>query len=118
MTTLVLCASINPSRYSFKAIQLLSKHGHKVIAVGRDMGEINGVIILSAIPQNIEVDTVTLYVNPAHQAMYYNELIALKPRRIIFNPGTENDELMQLALDNGIEVEVACTLVLLNTGQY
>lgn len=118
MVTLVLGASIHPSRYSYKAIQLLRQHDHEVIAVGRDDGEVHGVSILQTIPKHIVVDTVTLYVNPTHQIMYYNALIALNPRRIIFNPGTENDELMQLALKNDIEVEIACTLVLLNTGQY
>ncbi|MBP6731987.1 MAG: CoA-binding protein, partial [Chitinophagales bacterium] len=71
-----------------------------------------------AFPENEQIDTVTMYLNPLHQQQYYDKIIAAKPRRIIFNPGAENDELAQLAEKNGIKTEEACTLVLLNTGQY
>lgn len=64
------------------------------------------------------IDTVTIYLNPVHQKAYYDYIISLHPKRIIFNPGAENDELFQLAMDNGIKPVEACTLVLLNTGQY
>ena len=117
MTTLVLGASTNPSRYSYKAIRLLRSYKHKVVAVGLSGGEVDDVQIMKDFP--IEpFDTLTMYLSPAHQREYYHRIIEAKPRRIIFNPGAENDELKQLAEQNGIKTEEACTLVLLNTGQY
>ena len=77
-----------------------------------------GVGIIHDIPAGEKVDTLTLYLNPERQKLYYDKILALKPRRIIFNPGTENQELTKLAAEHGIETEEACTLVLLNTGQY
>ncbi len=118
MKTLVLGASTHSYRYSFKAVNLLRAHKHEVLAVGRDLGTVGDVEIKSAFPENEEIDTVTMYLNPVHQKQYYDKIIAAKPRRIIFNPGAENDELAQLAEKNGIKTEEACTLVLLNTGQY
>lgn len=115
--TLVLGASENPSRYSFLAINKLRRYGHPVVAIGRKAGKVQDVEFSKERPQT-DVDTVTLYLNPQHQKEYYDYIVSLKPRRIIFNPGTENDELMSLAEQNGIEPVEACTLVLLSTGQY
>lgn len=118
MKTLVLGASTDTSRYSNKAIKLLRSHHHDVVAVGRDEGEVAGVGIIHDIPEGDKIDTVTMYLNPVRQQVYYQKILNLKPRRIIFNPGAENLELEKLAADNGIATEEACTLVLLNTGQY
>lgn len=118
MKTLVLGASTHAYRYSYKAINLLRAYKHEVIAVGRDTGTVAGVTIQSSFPENEKMDTVTMYLNPLHQQNYYDKIIAAKPRRIIFNPGAENTELEKLAEQNGIKTEEACTLVLLNTGQY
>jgi predicted CoA-binding protein len=118
MKTLVLGASTNPSRYSNKAIKLLRAHKHEVIAVGRDEGSVDDVKIEHRYPEAQQVDTVTMYLNPLHQQAYYDAILRAKPRRIIFNPGAENAELEKLAEQNGISTEQACTLVLLNTGQY
>lgn len=118
MTTLVLGASTHPYRYSFKAVNLLRHYGHDVVAVGRDEGEIADVTIQHDFPAGKKVDTVTVYLSVPNQKNYCDKIIALKPRRIIFNPGAENDELRNLAEQNGIKTEDACTLVLLNTGQY
>jgi predicted CoA-binding protein len=117
MTTLVLGASTNPSRYSYKAIRLLRSYKHKVVAVGLSGGEVDDVVIMKDFPKE-PFDTLTMYLSPAHQHEYYQRIIEAKPRRIIFNPGAENEELKQLAEQNGIATEDACTLVLLNTGQY
>jgi hypothetical protein len=117
-TTLVLGASENPERYSNKAIKMLRKHGHDVSAVGKDAGKVEDVIIHTMANSEWKVDTVTLYLNPQLQKSYYDEILKLKPRRIVFNPGTENEELKKLAELNGIEAAEACTLVLLSTGQY
>jgi uncharacterized protein len=117
MKTLVLGASINPARYSNKAVRLLRQHGHEVAAVGTDKGSIADVNIVQEFPGG-PVDTVTMYLNPVKQQLYYDKILGLKPRRIIFNPGAENDELKSLAEKNGILTEEACTLVLLNTAQY
>lgn len=118
MKTLVLGASTNLSRYSNKAIKLLRAYKHDLLAVGRDTGLVEDVTIQSSFPENEKIDTVTMYLSPVHQQTYYDKIIAAKPRRIIFNPGAENDELEKLAEQNGIKTEEACTLVLLNTGQY
>lgn len=118
MKTLVLGASTQPSRYSNKAIKLLRAHKHEVLGLGRDLGTVGDVEIKADFPADIDIDTVTMYLNPVHQQQYYDKIIAAKPRRIIFNPGAENNELAELAHKNGIATEEACTLVLLNTGQY
>jgi predicted CoA-binding protein len=118
MKTLVLGGSTHPYRYSFQAINLLRRYKHEVLAVGRDLGMVGDVEVKPSFPTNEKIDTITMYLNPTHQKQYYEPIIAAKPRRIIFNPGAENDELAALAQKNGIKTEEACTLVLLNTGQY
>ena len=116
--TLVLGASENPSRYSNMAMLRLQQHGHPVVAVGKTGGSVNGMEILKTPPAADDIDTVTLYLNPDHQKAYYDYILSLHPRRIIFNPGTENPELEDMAAANGIKPVEACTLVMLGTGQY
>jgi len=116
--TLVLGASDNPSRYSYMAMNRLQAHNHPVVAVGKREGEVAGVLISRSPVQEKDIDTITLYLNPTHQKEYYDYIIGLQPRRIIFNPGTENPELMKMAREKGIQPVVACTLVMLATGQY
>ncbi len=116
--TLVLGASANPSRYSYMAIQSLVRREHPVVAVGLKQEEVAGVTIQTKQVPFTNVDTVTLYLNPQRQRDYYNYIISLQPKRVIFNPGTENPELYQLLKLNNIEIEVACTLIMLSTQQY
>lgn len=116
--TLVLGASDNPSRYSYLAVNRLKSHGHPVVAIGKKNSIVAGVPIEKEKKDWKDVDTVTLYLNPTHQQQYYDYILSLKPRRIIFNPGAENDELADLAVKNGIKPIEACTLVLLSTDQY
>ena len=117
-TTVVLGASDNPSRYSYLAVNRLRKFGHPVLAIGKKPGKVFDVeITKEKIPQE-NVDTITLYLNPLHQKMYYDYIVSLSPKRIIFNPGTENEELAVLAQQHGIKTMEACTLVMLSTGQY
>lgn len=116
--TLVLGASDNPARYSFLALNRLRAHQHPVVAIGKKKGIVGDVTIEKEKIDWKEVDTVTLYLNPAHQKQYYDYIISLKPKRIIFNPGAENDELSDLAVLNNIQPLEACTLVMLSTGQY
>src|SRR5688572_20188775 len=116
--TLVLGASDNPSRYSYLAINRLMKFGHPVVAVGRKKTSVAGVEIDKEKREFDNVDTVTLYLNPLNQKEYYDYIVSLKPKRIIFNPGTENEELHQIAKKHNIKTMEACTLVLLSTGQY
>ena len=102
--TLVLGASTKPERYAFKAINMLVDKGHSVLAVGQNAGEVAGVKIQTkAIPLK-NIDTVTLYLNPTRQRDYYNYIVETKPKRVIFNPGTENPEFYQLLQLNGINV--------------
>ncbi len=116
--TLVLGASANPSRYSFLAINRLIEKGHAVAAIGKRTGNVNGVEIQTDQPVYSDIDTVTLYLNAKNQQQYYNYIISLHPKRIIFNPGAENEELLQIAKTEGIQTLEACTLVMLATGQY
>ncbi len=117
-STLVLGASGNPSRYSFLAIQRLRNYGHPVFAIGKKNVLVSDVEVTTEQKKLPAIDTVTLYLNPVHQKNYYDYILSLKPRRIIFNPGAENEELFNLAKRNGIQPVEACTLVLLSTGQY
>ncbi len=117
-TTLVIGASLNPERYSNMAIKSLVANNQHVLAYGLKVGDVSGVTISTILEEYNTIDTVTLYLNPALQKVYYDYIIGLKPRRVIFNPGTENPEFYNLLKANAIAVEIACTLVLLSTNQY
>ena len=117
-TTLVIGASENTERYSNMAIKLLKKKGIDVFAVGNKEGMVDGIKIYTYETQFENVHTITLYVGPKNQKDLYNYIIETNPKRIIFNPGTENSELKDLAEHKGIHTEYACTLVLLNIGNY
>lgn len=116
-STLVLGASINPDRYSNKAILMLKERGCQVIAVGNRKGIAHGIKIEKEIKID-NVDTITMYLGKSNQVPYYDAILKLNPRRVIFNPGTKNIELEELANKNGIEVIEACTLVMLSIGEY
>jgi len=116
--TLVLGASDNPSRYSYRAVHMLKNHGHEVVPVGIRKGQVAGLDIHTDRPQENDIDTVTLYVGPQNQPAWYDYILGLKPKRIIFNPGTENEELERRAQQQGIRTEEACTLVMLSVGNY
>jgi predicted CoA-binding protein len=116
--TLVLGASANPARYSNLAVKKLVTYQHPVIALGKRAGTIGNNIIETEKKDFENIDTITLYLNPMNQKEYYDYILSLHPRRIIFNPGAENDELADLAQKNNIKTQEACTLVLLSTGQY
>jgi predicted CoA-binding protein len=116
--TLVVGASENPDRYSYKAIKALTSHQHEVVAIGLRTGEVAGVQFNSEKKPFENVDTVTMYIGPQNQPEYYSYILGLKPRRVIFNPGTENPEFITQLKASGIYPEIACTLVLLATGQY
>lgn len=116
--TLVIGASENPARYSYKAIVMLKAHQQKVIAFAKKEGNINDIIFVTTLPTTTDIDTITLYINADAQKMYYNYFIELQPRRVIFNPGTENPELISLLKENHIQALEACTLVMLSTKQY
>jgi hypothetical protein len=116
--TLVVGASENPERYSNKAIRALVSHQHEVVAIGLREGEVAGVSFDSEKKQFRNIDTVTMYIGPQNQPDYYTYILNLKPLRVIFNPGTENPEFIAQLKAAGIQSEIACTLVLLATGQY
>ena len=117
-TTLVIGASPKPDRYSNLAVRRLREKGIDVVAIGRRAGTIADVGIQEGIPSDITIDTVTIYLNERNQQEWEATLIALAPKRIIFNPGAENPRLASAAEGKGIEVLEACTLVMLATGQY
>lgn len=116
--TLVVGATPNPQRYAFIATNMLLDHHHDVVLFGIKKGEIRGLEIRNEWPENEVIDTITLYLGPQNQPQYYDRILASKPKRIIFNPGTENQELKKIAEEIGIECTYACTLVLLQTNQY
>ncbi len=117
-TTLVIGASTNTERYSYVAIHKLHAHHHPVIAIGNKAGIVDGTEIQTGMPNIKDIHTITLYINPLLQKKYLNYILNLKPERIIFNPGTENEELYNLVIKNNIVAVEACTLVLLSTNQY
>jgi uncharacterized protein len=118
--TVIIGATTNTSRYAYLAAEMLTESGHEVVPIGIKKGEVFGKEILDIRQQPVVpgVDTITLYIGPDHQPEWYHYLIGLKPKRIIFNPGTENQALTTLARANGIEPVEACTLVLLRSNQY
>lgn len=116
--TIVLGASTNPERYSYKAIAKLKENGFPVVPVGLKEGEVMGEKILTGMPQINDVHTVTLYVGEKNQKSYYQYILGLNPKRIIFNPGAENSEFSAMASAKGIEVMEACTLVLLSLNNF
>ncbi len=116
--TVVIGASENPERYAFKAMTSLAKNGHEVIGLGLKEGEVAGSKIITGKPQLSEIDTVTLYIGTRNQAEWIDYLIGLKPKRIIFNPGTENPVFFEKATKSGIECVEGCTLVMLSIGNF
>lgn len=116
--TLVVGASPEPTRYSHLATLRLNAHGYPVQLFGKRVGTIAGEPIHRTLPTGLAVHTITLYIAPAHQADLMDDLLALRPTRIIFNPGTENANFRAKAELQGVEVLEACTLVMLSTGQY
>ncbi|MGL4631005.1 MAG: CoA-binding protein [Leadbetterella sp.] len=117
--TLIIGASTNPERYAYKAANMLLQKGYKIELLGLKKGDIQGLEIQhtwDAISQ--EIDTVTLYLNPENQRNYHEAIISRKPKRVIFNPGTENPEFQKKLKSVGIETTIACTLVMLSTNQY
>jgi hypothetical protein len=116
--TVVLGASPNPGRYSYIATKRLKEAGEEVFPVGIREGNIGGDAILTDRPTIDNVETITLYVGPKNQAVWVDYMLELKPKRVIFNPGTENPALERKLAAAGIESEVACTLVLLSMNNY
>ena len=118
--TVIIGATTNTTRYAYMAAERLSQNGYAIVPVGIKTGIVFGheILPIRQSPDIPEVHTVTMYIGPKHQPEYYNYLLSLKPSRIIFNPGTENIELMKLAEDNQIEVVEGCTLVMLSIGNY
>lgn len=118
--TAIIGATANPGRYAYLAAQLLTQHGHEIVPIGIKNGEVAGkpILDLRKHPRVEGIDTVTMYIGPQNQPEWYDYILGLQPKRIIFNPGTENDELEQKARERGIETEQACTLVMLRVGNY
>lgn len=116
--TLVIGASLKTKRYSNVAMKRLIQNDHPVKAIGLREGTVKGVEIMTGKPALEHIHTITLYINSKRQPEYYDYLISLKPKRVIFNPGTENPEFYSKLEENDIAVKVACTLVLLSTENY
>ena len=115
--TLVLGASTNPARYSYLVANKLFRKGYPIVNVGRKIGEVAGVAIESPDYIYTDIDTITVYIGANNQPAYYDYILATNPKRVIFNPGAENEELEKMLQDKNIETIDACTLVMLNSGQ-
>ena len=120
MRVAIIGATTNPGRYAYFAAEMFHQYEYDFVPLGIKTGEVFGKKILDvkSFPKLEYIDTITLYIGPKHQPEYYDYIISLKPKRIIFNPGTENSELGRLANDNGIVVQQACTLVMLRLGNF
>ena len=118
--TVLVGASPNQSRYAYLAATMLAEYNHDTVLLGIQKGEIGGNKILNIRekPAIENVDTITLYIGPQRQPEWYDYLLGLKPKRIIFNPGTENEDFENRAEQQGVEVLEACTLVMLRSRQY
>jgi predicted CoA-binding protein len=116
--TLIIGASPDQSRYAYKAAHMLKRFGHDIVNVGIKKGEVAGVVIERPGVIHNDIDTITLYIGTHLQSQYHDYILETRPKRVIFNPGTENGELERLLDQQGIEPVEACTLVLLSTGQY
>jgi uncharacterized protein len=116
--TLVLGASPNSDKYAYKAVKKLKESGYEVIPLGIKKGDIEGIKIENNPIHFKDIDTITLYLSAENQKPYYDYIFSLQPKRLIFNPGAENIELFKLAKEKNIEVENACTLVLLSLDSY
>ncbi len=118
--TVIVGASTNPGRYAYLAARSLTSHKHEIVPIGIKKGDVFNKTILNIREKPFiqDVDTITLYIGPQHQPEWYEYLIGLKPKRIIFNPGTENPEFEEKAEKAGIQTFEACTLVMLRTRQY
>ena len=116
--TLVVGGSPKPERYSNRAILMLLENGYPVVSIGAQEAKVASVDIQKGKPQFDDIHTVTMYLGVKNQISFYDYIINLNPKRIIFNPGTENSEFIQLAQEKEIETEEACTLVLLSTDQF
>lgn len=116
--TMIIGATTNSTRYAYKAAEKLTEHGHEIVPIGIKQGVVFGVEIINGQPKIEGIHTVTLYLGKTNQPEYYDYIISLKPKRVIFNPGTENEAFEALLAANGIEAIEACTLVMLSIGNY
>ncbi len=118
--TVIIGATTNTARYAYLAAEMLDQYKHEFVPIGIKKGDVRGKAILNISEKPVvhDVDTVTMYIGPQHQQQWYDYILSLNPRRIIFNPGTENSEFEQLAEESGVEAIEACTLVMLRTGQF
>ncbi len=118
LKTVVLGASPNHSKFSYKCIKSLLRHGYDAVPVGKKGGQIEGMDILTGQPEIEDVHTISLYLNASKQVEYYDYILSLNPKRIIFNPGTHNQDFIDRVKEQGIEVKSDCALLMLNSGTY
>jgi uncharacterized protein len=118
--TVIIGATTDPSRYAFLAARMLTHYNNEIVPIGIKKGDLFGTKILNIFdkPKVEDVHTITLYIGPQRQPEWYEYLLSLNPKRIIFNPGTENDVLIRMAEERGIEAVEGCTLVMLRSNQY
>jgi uncharacterized protein len=118
--TVIVGATDNRSRYAYLAANMLKEYDHEIVPLGIKSGSVAGheILDIRKKPEIKDVDTITLYIGPPRQPEWYDYFLSLNPKRIIFNPGTENPEFEKLAADRGVEVLEACTLVMLRSHQF
>jgi hypothetical protein len=118
--TVIIGATTNKDRYAYLAAEMLTEYSHEIVPIGIKKGDVfgNSILDIKTRPKVEDVDTVTLYIGSQHQPEHYQYILSLKPKRIIFNPGTENDEFEKMVEQSGAEAIEACTLVMLRSRQY
>lgn len=118
MKTLILGASLKPNRYSNLAILKFIENNYEAVGIGLEEGQIGQIKIHLGMPRFVNIHTITIYMNAQNQEAYYDYIVSLNPKRVIFNPGTYNLKLQDILMDHAIKFENACTLVLLGTQQF
>jgi predicted CoA-binding protein len=118
--TVIIGATTNKDRYAYLAAEMLTEYSHEIVPIGIKKGDVfgNSILDINTRPKVEDVDTITLYIGPQHQPEHYQYILSLKPKRVIFNPGTENDEFEKMVEQSGAEAIEACTLVMLRSRQY
>jgi predicted CoA-binding protein len=114
----VLGASPNPERFSYKAVKLLVRHGNQVVPLGKRKGTIGDLAIVTGQPVLTDVDTVLIYLAPGHQGEIFDYVLSLRPKRVVFNPGTESPEFEEILESYGIKVIKDCSLVMIASGRF
>jgi hypothetical protein len=114
----VLGASPDPGRYSYRAVRQLVKRNYEVVAIGKKKGLIGDILIETGQPPIQDVHTILIYLSPHHQGEIFDYVLSLRPKRVIFNPGTESPEFEEILISHNVEVVHDCSLVMMAMDRF